>query len=287
MSPSIRFGAVHMLIACIAAVLGVQVASCASVRAEENKAYRLTFSLPEGTLLHYKSYNQLGQSYGGTDVSMNQTSRVDMAWGDKADSMGVSRVDIKYIEVKSSLVSGGQIREWEPPIKLEGATIRVFVSPTGEVVRFEPGRNVPGLQNPEDLREIIDAWFVRFPDTTVTIGQSWSREIVKGKRDEGEPDAIGRLVCTLKKVEKKGSLEVAFIEGKMTLKLHQDTPAGILVGEGKAERKAQVVVEGGYIIELKETIEIEGEVIAKDPLTDKETRRETAVTQYYERKLQQ
>lgn len=287
MSPSIRFGAVRMLIACMAVVLGVQLAWCASLRAEENKAYRLTFSLSEGTLLHYESFNQLGQSYGGTDVTMNQTSQVDMAWGAKADSTGVSRVDIKYIEVKSSLVSGGQLREWEPPIKLEGATIRVFVSPAGEIVRFEPGRNISGLQDPEDLHDIIDAWFVRFPDTTVTIGQSWSREIVKGEREEGEPDAKGRIVYTLKKVEKKGNLEVAVIEGKMNLKLHQDTPAGILVGEGKADVKAQVALVGGYIVELKETIDIKGEVIAKDPLTDKETKRETAVTRYYERKLQQ
>jgi hypothetical protein len=275
-----------MLFACISFVFAFQVVCCVSPRAEEKQAYKLVFSLSEGTLLHYKSFNQTEQSFGGMDVSMNQTSEVDMAFGGAADSTGDSRVDLKYIKVNTGLVAEGKLQEWEPPIKLEGATIKVTVSPAGDVVRFDPGRHIEGLQNPEDLRDVVNAWFVRLPDSAVTVGQSWTEPIVEGQREGAEPDAKGEAVYTLKKVEKKGNLEVAVIEGKINLKLNQDTPVGVLIGEGKADVKAQVAIEGGYIVELKETMEIRGDIVSKDPITDKETRRQTTVTRYFERKLQ-
>ncbi len=282
----VRFPAARILVACALACLIVQLVPAASPRAEETKSCTLLFRLPEGAVLHYKSFNQLDQNFGGTDVSMNQTSQVDMVYGSAPDSTGAARVDLKYIEVKSSLLSGGQLMDWSPPIKLEGTTIRITIMPNGDIVKFDPGRGVPGLESVEDLRDIIDAWFVKFPEAEIAVGQSWTEEIVKGKRDEGPPAVKGQMVYTLKKIEKKGDLEVAVIEGKMKLELYQDTPAGVLVGEGEGDLKAQVALSGGYIVELKETIDIRGDVVAKDPLTDKETKRETAVTQIYERKLQ-
>ncbi|MFA4948608.1 MAG: hypothetical protein WC674_08905 [Candidatus Krumholzibacteriia bacterium] len=287
MSCAMRFPAARTLVACALVCVMVQIVPAASARAEEKKSCTLLFSLPEGTVLHYKSFNQLDQNFSGTDVSMNQTSQVDMVHGSAPDSTGAARVDLKYIEVKSSLLSGGRLMDWSPPIKLEGATIRIMIMPNGDIVKFDPGRGVPGLQSVEDLREIIDAWFIRFPEEEIAVGQSWTEEIVREERDDGPPGAKGQMVYTLKKIEKKGDLEVAVIEGKMKLELNQDTPAGMLVGEGKADLKAQVALNGGYIVELKETIEIRGDIVAKDPLTDKETKRETAVTQIYERKLQQ
>lgn len=287
MSFAMRFPAARTLVACVLVCVMVHIVPAVSPRAQETKSCKLIFSLPEGTVLHYKSFNQLDQNYSGTDVSMNQTSQVDMVRGSAPDSTGAARVDLKYIEVKSSVLSGGRLMDWSPPIKLEGTTIRITIMPNGDIVKFDPGRGVPGLQNVEDLRDIIDAWFVRFPETEIAVGQSWTEEIVKGKREDGPPAAKGQMVYTLKKIEKKGDLEVAVIEGKMKLELNQDTPAGMLVGEGKADLKATVALSGGYIVELKETIDIRGEVVAKDPVTDKVTRRGTAVTQIYERKLQQ
>jgi len=287
MYPSIRFGSGRMLIACISLLLAFQALCCPSPRAEERKAYKLVFMLSEGTLLHYKTFNQMEQFYGGQDVTMNQTSEVDMAYGKGADSTGASMVELRYLKVKTGLVMAGKLQDWEPPIKLEGATIRVTVAPTGEVVHYDPGRNIQGLQSPDDIREIINAWFVRFPDSSVAVGESWTEEIEEGKREGGESDAKGKAVYVLKKVEKKGNLEVAAIEGKIDLKLNQDTPAGFLVGKANVSVKAQVAVQGGYVIEVKETMDIRGDIIARDPLTDKETKRETALTRHFERKLQQ
>lgn len=101
----------------------------------------------------------------------------------------------------------------------------------------------------------------------------------------GASDTKGKAVYTLKKVEKKGNLEVASIEGKVNLKLNQDSPAGFLIGDAKVDLKAQIALDGGYIVELKETMEIRGDIMARDPLTDKETKREAALTRHFERKL--
>ena len=146
---------------------------------------------PEGTVLHYKSFNQLDQNFGGTDVSMNQTSQVDMAYGSAPDSTGAARVDLKYIEVKSSLLSGGQLRDWSPPIKLEGATIRIMVMSNGDIVKFDPGRGVPGLEDVEDLRDIVDAWFVKFPETEIAGGTILDRGDRKGNTRRRSPGREG------------------------------------------------------------------------------------------------
>jgi hypothetical protein len=274
-------------LACMSILFALEVVCGGSPRAEEKKSCLLSFALGEGTVLHYKSFNQTEQNYGGMDVSMNQTYEVDMSSAGKKDSTGTTPVDLKYLAIKSSLVMAGKLQEWEPPIKLQGAIIRAFVSSAGEVVRFDPGHNIPGLHSKDDLADVVDAWFIKLPDTTVAVGQTWTEKIVKGKKEGAEPEVTGEAVYTLKKIEMRGNLEIAVIEGKATLKLNRETPAGTLVAEGKVDAKAQIAVPGGYIVELKQNFDIRGNTVAKDPLTDKETKRQTAVTQYTEIKLQQ
>ncbi len=264
----------------------VQFVFAVSPRAEEKKSCTLTFSLPEGTILRYSDFSQIDQNFGGSDVSMNQTADVEMAYGEKADSTGAARVDLKFGKVKSSLVMNGQLREWTPPIKLEGAEIRVFVNPNGKIARFEPGRGIVGMSRKDDLREIVDALFVTFPDSTVSVGETWTEEIEEGKKEGDEPEIKGTAVYTLKKIEKKGDIEVAVIEGKADIKMNSETPVGTLVANGKLSMKAQVAVAGGYIVEMKQNVDITGDIVVKDPLTDRETKRETIVTRIVEIKLQ-
>jgi hypothetical protein len=287
MSARARSRSMLPFVAFVAIAVALQAVCWSSPRAQETKTYRITFKLAEGTLLHYETFNQMEQFYSGTDVAMNQTSTVDLAYGGKTDSTGASMVELRYLKVKTSIVMGGKLQDWDPPIKLEGATIKVTVLPTGEVVRYDPGRYIPGLQNVDDIRDIINAWFIRYPDSSVAVGGSWTQEIEEGKRETGESDTKGTAVYTLKKVEKKGDLEIATIEGKANLKLNQDSPAGFLIGNAKVDVKAQVALNGGYIVEIKETMEIRGDVMARDPLTDKETKREAALTRHFERKLKQ
>lgn len=286
MSRSMRFGSVRMLMTCALALIAIQIIPSTTLWAEEQKTCTLSFALPEGTLLHYVNFTQTGRSFSGSDVTFNQTSEVDMSSAGKTED-GNCKVDLKFIKVKSSLVANNQLMDWTPPFKLDGANIRVAVSPAAEIVSLEPGRNIPGLEGLNDLREVVRPWFVKLPDTTVTVGQSWKQEIVEGKKEGAEPEVKGEAVFTLKKIEKKGSLEIAVIEGKANLKMNSEDPGGVLIADGKVDVKAQVAIAGGYIIELKQNLEIRGNTVVKDPLTDKETKKEAALTIHIEIKLQQ
>ena len=287
MATSTRSGSARMFVACALILFVVQAVSSAVLRAEEKKAVKLSFALPEGTLLHYKDFVQTDQNYSGSDVTLNQTSDVDMSFVAKADSTGNSKIGLTFLKVKSSLVMNGQLQQWEPPIKLEGMQMKVTVSPAAEVVHFDMPRNVIGMKNADDIRDIIEAWFVELPDTTVAVGGSWKKAIVEGKTEGAEPEIKGEGVFTLKKIETRGNVEVAFVEGKANLKINKETPAGTLVADGTVGLKAQIAVPGGYIIELKQNLEIRGNTVSKDPLTDKETKKETALTRTTEIKLQQ
>ena len=277
MSASTRVGAARALVACAFVFGSIQHGSSLALRAEELKSCTLTFSLPEGTMLHYVNFTQMGRNFRGSDLTFNQTSEVEMSTAGTTED-GNGKVDLKFIKVKSSLVANNQLMEWTPPIKLEGASVRVVVSPAAEIVRLEPGHNIPGLKDLKDLRDVVAPWFVKLPDTTVTVGQSWKQEIVEGKKEGAEPAVKGEAVFTLKKIEKKGDLEIAVIEGKAVLKMNADQPEGVLVADGKVDVKARIAVRGGYIVELKRDLEIRGNTIVKDPVTDKETKQETALT---------
>jgi hypothetical protein len=286
MSFAMRFPAARMLVACVLVCAMVHIVPAVSPRAAEMKSCALSFSLPEGTLLNYTNFSQIDMNFGGSDVRMNQTSDLEMKYGEKADSTGATRVDLKFSKVKTSRVVNGQLGEWSPPIKLEGAEIRAFVTRDGKLARFEPGRGIVGMSKKEDLRDLVDALFVKLPDTIVSIGGTWTEEIEEGKKEGVEPQIKGTAVYTLKKIEKKGDIEIAFIEGKADIKINSEQGAGTLVADGEVSIKAQIAVAGGYIVELKQNFEIRGNVVEKDPLTDKETKRETAVTRITEIKLQ-
>jgi hypothetical protein len=215
MSIAMRFPAARMLVAFALACVMITVVPASSPRAEEKKSCSLSFALPEGTLLNYTSFSQVEQNFGGSDVSMNQTSELAMKYGDKPDSTGAARVDLKFGKVSSSLVMNGQLQEWSPPLKLEGAEIRVFVTRDGEIEHFEPGKGIIGMSKKDDLKDIVEALFVKLPDTIVSVGGTWTEEIEEGKKEGAEPAIKGTAVYTLKKIEKKGDLEIAVIEDEL------------------------------------------------------------------------
>jgi hypothetical protein len=286
MSRAIRFPAARTLVACALACVMVPIVPAASPRAQEAKSCVLSFSLPEGTLLNYTNFSQIDMNYGGADVRMNQTTDVEMKYGEKADSTGAARIDLKFSKVKTSRVVNGQLGEWSPPIKLEGAEIRAFVTREGKLARFEPGRGFIGMSKKDDLKDFVDALFIKLPDTTVSVGGTWTEAIEEGKKEGVEPQVKGTAVYTLKRIEKKGDIEIAVIEGKADIRINAEQGGGILVADGKIDMKAQIAVAGGYVVELKQNFDIRGDVVEKDPLTDKETKRETAVTRITEIKLQ-
>ena len=274
-----------IVLVCGSLLLGVCVAPGMGLRAEEKKEARLSFVFPDSLVLRYHASSQMDQNYGGMDVRMNQSWDVEMSLMKRTEAG--SKVSLKFGKTTSSVTQGTQLIDWQPPIKLQGASIDPTVTPKGEIVEVEPGGSIAGMHKADQLKEIIEPWFIALPDTTVTVGGTWKKEIIQGKREGAEPEVKGTVVFTLKKLEKRGDLEVAVIEGKAKFKFNRETPAGMLVADGDESVKATLAVAGGYIVEFKETLDIRGNTIAKDPLTDKEKKSETAVTNYWECKLLQ
>ncbi len=265
--------------------LAVCVTPGSALRAEEKKETRLSFVFPDSLVLHYRASSQMDQNYRGTDVRMNQSWEVDMSLVKKMEAG--SKVQLKFGKTTSSLMQGTQLVDWQPPIKLQGASISPTVTPKGEIVSVEPGGSIAGMHKAEQLKEIVQPWFITLPDTTVAVGGTWKKDIVQGEKAGAEPDVKGTIVYTLKKIEKRGNLEVAVIEGKAKLKINRETPAGTLVADADESVKATLAVAGGYVVDFKETLDVRGNTIAKDPLTDKEKKSVTAMTNYWECKLVQ
>jgi hypothetical protein len=255
------------------------------LRGEEMKEARLSFVFPDSLVLHYHASSQMDQNYGGTDVRMNQSWDVDMSLMKRTEAG--SKVQLKFGKTTSSVMQGTQLVDWQPPIKLQGASIDPTVTPKGEIVGVEPSGSIAGMHKTDQLKEIVQPWFITLPDTTVAVGGTWKKDIAKGAAEGAEPEVKGTIVYTLKKIEKRGNLEVAVIEGKAKLKINRETPAGLLVADGDESVKATLAVVGGYMIEFKETLDLRGNTISKDPLTDKEKKSTTAMTNYWECKLLQ
>ncbi|MCK4235475.1 MAG: hypothetical protein KAX38_00050 [Candidatus Krumholzibacteria bacterium] len=257
-----------------------------SLPGEERKEAGLSFAMPADRVLKYKISSQIEQNFFGIDMSINQSLEVEVSL-DKKTEEGNYKILLAFKKTKASRIMDDEIMDWEPPLKLEGKTIYAIVSPAGEVVEVDPGGFIPGMKKIADLKRVVDPWFIDLPDTLVKVGVSWTKEIIeKGDGGEGEePGVKGEIVYTFKKIDKKKGIEVAVIEAKIKVNIHNVTPAGVMDAEGKGKGKAYVAIEGGYVVEGKTTVDIKGKMVKRDPLTGGEKETDMAMSQYLEIKL--
>lgn len=276
----------RILVACVLVSL-VAAAAPSPAGAEQQKICQLCFAPPDSAVFHYKISYYVDQNFRGTSAQLTQSSEVDLICRGR-DEAGDTKADLHFKKITSSLVSNNQLMEWEPPYDLEGKTIRAVVSRKGKVLEVKALENIPGLGGQDEMRDVVEPWFVRLPDSSFAIGSTWTRDILEGvKEDKSKaPDRVGKGLYTLKKIEKKNGVEVGYIEAKIEAKLNKDTPAGLLVGNEKTEIKASIALGSGHIVEIKRVVEIKGDVISRDELTNKETKQKTAVVSTYEGKLQ-
>lgn len=250
---------------------------------EENEA-KLSFAMPEGVTLHYKTSWSSEYNFMGVGVVQNQSYGVDMKLVSVTEE-GDFHVALEFTEATSSMVVDDDIREWTPPVQLEGRSITVDVGSNGEVLKVKPVGNIPGMRSTKDLENITKIWFVELPDTVKKVGESWRKEIedydeMAEGEERGEPTLKGWADLTLKKIEKKMNIPVACIQVKTKLDIRQETPNGMMTGEGEGEGKYYLAIDGGYIVEMNSDFEIKGKVVS--PAGEES---ETAITQYYEAKL--
>lgn len=260
----------------------VLVVSLLTAAAGGEKEVKLTFDMPEGRFLHYKSSSSVEQEFFGTSMTMNQSAETEMAMVKKTQE-GNYKLSIKFNNIRSGMVRGDDLMDWEPPIKLEGKTVNVVVSPEGEIVGVEAGAYIPGLKKKDDLKDIVKGWFVKLPDSTVGVGYKWREEIVKKdeKAEDKPPEIEGWADYTFKKISKKAGIEVAEIEVELKFTVNRDVPGGTFSGEGRGKRKACVALDGGYIVESSNSIDIEGKTL----LASSDQEINTLISQSFETKL--
>ncbi|UCF06424.1 MAG: hypothetical protein JSV33_05165 [bacterium] len=273
--PGVALLAVVFAMACIAGL---------SFGKDEQKV-KLSFAFPQVEILKYKASNQTDVVYSGVDMIMSMSVEVEAS----CDSMtedGNSMVNLAFSNIKSSLVRDDEIMDWEFPIKLDGKTVLLTINRKGEIVDTRTGSHIPGVSSNEELGELLEDFFVELPDSEVTVGTSWGEDIFeKGK--EGEPPKMkGRVEYKLKKIEKKKGIETALIEWKVEAVTYVRTANARVESEFEGNGKANVALEGGYVIDLKWQVDDKKKIFEEDPLTGQEREMEAAETHYYEMKLE-
>jgi hypothetical protein len=284
----IRISGTHSSIKPVAVFLAVVLAMvCIAGQSsgKDEQKVKLSFAFPQGKVLKYKASNQTEVNYSGVDMAMSMSVHVEAS----CDSMtedGSSVMDYAFSDFKSSLVRGDEIMDWEFPVKLDGKTVILTLNRKSEIVDTKPRSHIPGIKSNEELRELLEDFFVELPDSEVTTGTSWSEDVVEAGK-EGEPPKLkGRVDYTLKKIEKKKGIEAALVEWKIEAVTYGTTASGRVEGKLKGKGKAHVALEGGYVIDLKLEIEDKKKIYEEDVLTGKEKEMEAAETHYFEIKLE-
>ena len=272
------------LLLCAAVVLFV---CLAPGLAAEEKTVHLSFALPEGKVFTYKASQMEERFFSGMEMTISHSVVAEVSLSGMTED-GDFKVALSFSEEDASLLRDGELEDYEPQIKLGGKTVYAFVNAKSEVSKAEAASYIPGLSGEEELRELIEDWFVRLPDAEVAVGQEWRIDIVKmGISQEGEePEVKGYTDFKLKKVEEKNGLMIAEIEGKTHIDINKAMPFGRVIAEGKGEIKTKIALEGGYIIECKRKMDMKGKMVGKDPITGKESESKIAMTQYFECKAE-
>lgn len=255
------------------------------IGAEEKEAH-LSFSLPDGIEYNYRTSQMIEQNFRGMDMTYSQSADVALSLVEMmADS--ICKVSLLFSNQDASMVQDDELMDYEPEIGFEGKKIFAFVNPKGEVTNVEADSYIPGLGSMDELKEIIEDWFLRLPDGNVKVGDEWRTEIVKkGTSQEGEPPEVeGWIDFKLKKIEEKNGIATAEIEGKTHYDFNKAMQFGKLLAEGKGDIKTKIAIEGGYVLECKRKMNIKGKMVGVDPITGKESESEMAMTTYFECKL--
>jgi len=255
--------------------------------AAEKETVHLSFALPEGKVLMYKASQLEEWVSSGMDITVRHSVMVEVSLSGVTED-GLFKVAFSFTEEDASMLRGGKLEDYEPPVKLEGKTVYAFVNAENEVEKAEAASYIPGFSTEDELREMIEDWFVRLPDAEVAVGEEWRIDIVQmGMSQEGEePEVKGYTDFKLKKIKMKNGLMIAEIKGKTRIDINKPMQFGTLIAEGKGQIKTKIAVEGGYIIECKREMDVKGKTVGKDPITGKESESKTAITKYFECKLE-
>ena len=257
-----------------------------AIGAEEKEAH-LSFSLPEAAEFNYRTSQMIEQNFRGMDITYSQSADVAFSLVEMTEG-NICKVSLKFSNEAASMLRDDELMDYEPEVKLDGKTVYAYVNTKGEVTNVEADSYIPGLGSMDELKEMLEDWFVRLPDEKVKVGQEWRTDIKKmGMSQEGEPPEVeGWIDFKLKKIKVKDGIKIAEIEGKTHYNVNKAMQFGKLLAEGNGKIKTKIAIEGGYIIECKRKIDIKGKMVGIDPISGKKDESKMAMTHYFECKMQ-
>jgi hypothetical protein len=258
---------------------------CAS--AAEEGPVTLRFSPPAGEVLKYHMSSSRQMNFSGMDLTFISGHDVDMTLEETlTDTLGETTnwVSLTWTKSTSTMMRSGDLQEWDNPVKPQGRTVKVVVTPLGEVKEVIGA--ILGIPKGRPLEQYVDPWFIHLPEEAVEKGSTWTVDL---DETEGEGDQMsttkGGIVFELKKLGKKKRIPVAEMEGKGAVDIVR---AGPPYFEGKAEVKikAAIAIDGGYIVEMSQTVDTKGTMVSQDPTTGKEQEHDFAQSESIEIKLE-
>ncbi|HMA76209.1 MAG TPA: hypothetical protein VKO43_02760 [Candidatus Krumholzibacteriaceae bacterium] len=243
------------------------------VEGRSGEKIELRFNPEVGDISKYKGTHTREMNFYGMNYRIITTYRMVNSVREKTEE-GNNTVRIKCLEQDSKMVKKGETRSFNNPVKAEGRTIEVVVSPAGEV------KNVKGFitgMKDEELKNFAKKWFFELPEESKVVGDSWQKEIA----DSTETRVVsGIREYTLEGIESVDGIEVACINGTSEMDVYSESEQGTVEGTTKATFEAKIALEGGYIISASVNSEMKGKITGINPETAKKETRDITSFSY-------
>lgn len=223
----------------------------------EGGEVKIDFVLDPGSILEYKASNTREVNFYGMDYNFLHTDHVTLTAREKSEE-GNYVIRIKYIESKDQMIKGDEMRDYNNPVKAEGRTVEVVVTPKGEIT--ETKGVIPGL--PEDqLKGHLEQWFFELPEEGHAIGETWEKDI-SDSTETGVSNGVANM--KLQSVGSDKGVAVAVISAKSRSDVTRTSEQGTIKGVQESSLEAKVALKGGYIVSFKGESEFRGKMEATD-----------------------
>jgi hypothetical protein len=257
----------------------------AQTAAETEGPVTLRFELEEGKVLSYKGSSRTDMNWSGMDLAFINGHEVEVSLLEKLENENC-RVSVSYMKATNKMMRSGKLQDWDSPIKPEGRTVKVEVTPRGEVI--EALGFIMGVKKGRQLDNFVDRWFFELPEEPIEKGSTWTVDIDESSEegDDEEFQIKGTVEYKVKKFGKKKGIEVVEIEGEAKLDIHSVSAQGTFDGKSKSKIKGAIALEGGYVVEMSRRSETKGKMVSDDPATGKVNENDVARVESDEIKLE-
>jgi hypothetical protein len=258
MAASSRIAALVVVLSILAGAV-----TAAPVTAAEDEQVTLRYAPEEGRVFKYKADSRNVVYFGSFSFETITGQEVDLSLLEPLEN-GNLRVNVTFTKSTTKMMRMGELIEQEPRVKPEGRTIKVEVTPRGEVI--EALGFIMGVKKGRALDNYMEKWFFELPEDPVGPGSTWTVPIdeVSEEGDNEKYAVKGSGEFKLKKITKKNGIMAAEIEGKAEVNITSDSAQGLFEGTAKSKQKIYVALEGGYIVEGENSTEIKGKMFSVD-----------------------